>query len=482
MLAGTTLVAFYGGLLRVALPVIRAELSADVADVQMVSLAGLVAVTATVVAFGRAADVVGARRVYSTGLVFFAAGGVLSAWAPTLGWLVGGQAVQGFGGSMCVGSGTPLIVRAFGPEERGRVVAGTHMAVAVGLAAGPAVGGLVVEHLGWRVAFVSLVPPALALAALALARLPADAPSGPRQHFDLAGAAVLAGALGVLLIGIDQGGRGGLRGGGLLTVVVVTLAALVVFVVVERHSPQPVVDVGLFASRGFSAGLAASFLNFIAMASNMFLLPFFLQEVLGQSASGAGAVMMVVPAAILVVAPLAGTVADRVAPRLPATLGMAIITLAVWLMAGLRPGVSLTRIVAVLVLYGIGAALFQSPNISGVLGSAPADRLGVASGTLSTVGRLGQVAGIAVAGNVWQGGLGPGGQSAQAAPAAFQRAFLVLAAFGALAAVASWLRGPVSSTDGGEPGPVDEVVGLLRSAGRPRRRFADLRQWREHGS
>ncbi len=449
MLAGTVLVSFQGGLVRVAFPSIRADLGASIAAMQIVSIAGLVVTTATVVSFGRLADLVGPRRVYAGGLAVFAAGNALSALAPSVGLLVLAQVAQGLGWSMALSSGTPLLVRAFPAEERGRVVAASHMAVAVGLGAGPALGGLVVEHLGWRAALAVVALPALAVAVVVMRRLAADRP-GTRPRFDLAGAAWLALSLAGVLVLLDQVGDGGLAPSALATVAVAAVAAFGTFLVVEARAPEPTVDLSLFRSRAFSAGLAASFLNFVAMASNMFLMPFLLQEALGQSAGRAGLVMMVMPMAVLVAAPVAGTLADRLGPRLPATAGMAMITLSIVLMAGFTDGVSVAEVAGVLAVYGAGAGLFQSPNISGVLGAAPGDRLGVASGTLSTFGRLGQVAGVAVAGSLWDRGTETAGGGGAAA---FHDAFVVLALFGVAATVASWLRGPAPLAPRPEPPP-----------------------------
>lgn len=442
VLAGTTLLSFQGGLLRVALPVIRSDLDASVGAMELVGVAGLVATIATVVIFGRLADMVGARPIYSAGLVVFAAGGALSALAPGTGALALAQVAQGLGWSMAVSAATPLLVQAFPPERRGRAVAANHMAVAVGLAAGPGAGGFVVEHLGWRTAMFVIAPVALSVGALVQRSLSADRPPGPAPHFDVPGAATLALGLTALLVVLDSTGHDRLPMVAVAGIAGLGIAAFITFLRVEAGSPEPTVDLDLFRNRAFSAGLGASFLNFVAMASNMFLMPFFLQEALGLSAGRAGTVMMAMPVGVLVTAPVAGKMADRVGPRLPATLGMGLITGAIAVMAGFTGGVSVAEVAGVLLIYGIGAGLFQSPNISGVLGAAPADRLGVASGTLSTLGRLGQVVGVAVAGGIWE-------QQTPAAQAggnveAFTTAFLVLALVGALATAASWVRGPVA--------------------------------------
>ena len=442
VLVGTALVSSQGGLLRVAYPSIRADLQASIPAMEVLSIAGLVVTIATVVIFGRLADLVGPRRVYSTGLAAFAAGGAASAFAPGVGLLAVAQAAQGLGWSMAVAGSTPLLVSAFPAEMRGRVVAASHMAVAIGLAMGPGLGGLVVEHLGWRVALGSVAPVAVLLGLLVGLSLPLDAPAGPTPHFDVAGSAALAVALAALVVFVDRGGHGDVDPVALAVVAVVAVGAFAAFLAVESRSPAPTVDLRLFGSLAFSAGLAASFLNFVAMASNMFLMPFFLQEALGMSAGRAGTVMMAMPLGVLVAAPVAGRMADRLGSRLPATLGMAVITATIGLMATFTEEVSAPEVAGVLLVYGLGAGLFQSPNISGVLGAAPDARLGVASGTLSTVGRLGQVVGVAVAGGMWD--RGSEGTSAGGV-AGFHQAFVVLALFGVLATSASWLRGRVAA-------------------------------------
>lgn len=447
VLGGTTLLSLQGGLLRVALPAIRRDLGVGISGAQAVSLAGLVVVCSTLVAFGRLADLVGPRRVYAWGLAAFGAGAGLSVAAPDMGWLVLAQAVQGLGWSMSVASGTALLVSVFDPAERSRAVAANHVAVAVGLAAGPAVGGVVIDQVGWRWGFAAVVPAALALAVVAAAGS-SPPPERGRAPFDLRGAVALAAALATALSLIDAGARDRLGPGGSALAAAASATAIVLFVRLQLRATDPVLDLRLFAHRGFSAGLAASFLNFVSMASNMFLLPFYLQDHRGLSAGRAGAVMLVMPVAIVVAAPLAGTFADRVSPRAPATAGLALVAAAVALMATFSADTSLALVVAVLAVYGAGAGLFQSPNISAVIGSVAPERFGVASASLATVGRLGQVVGVAVGGGVWQWGLerygtAPGGQTA-----AFRLAFAVLAVFGLLAAVASWLRGPAEPAPG----------------------------------
>ena len=201
VLAGTALLSFQGGLLRVALPVIRTDLGASVGSMELVGIAGLVATIATVVVFGRLADMIGPQPVYSWGMVVFAAGGALSAIAPNVATLAASQVMQGLGWSMAICGANPLLVQAVAPERRGRLMAANHMAVAVGLAAGPGAGGFVVEHVGWRAALLVVAPLALVVGALVRGRLQAPRPSRPAPHFDVPGSAALAGGLALQLRG-----------------------------------------------------------------------------------------------------------------------------------------------------------------------------------------------------------------------------------------------------------------------------------------
>lgn len=442
MLAGATLLTVQGGMVRIALPVIRAELDTGITGIQAVGLASLAGVTATLVAFGRLADLTGPKPVHAAGIAVLSGGGFAAAAAPTTGWLVAALAVQGLGWAMTLAAGTALLVHIFDEGERGRILAAQHSAIAVGLGAGPAAGGLVVDTLGWRWGFVILAAAALALALASLARLPAAGRPTRRPRFDLPGAVLLAAVLLGLLLLIERGGAGTLDLSLLGMLAAATLAAFAAFLAVELRTPEPVVELRLFTRRGFAAGLAASFLNFIAMAAHMFLLPFVLQDHLGYTATAAGALMITAPIVILLTAPLAGALTDRTGPRLPATTGLVLLTAAVALMATFTPTTPLPWIITVLAGYGLGAALFQSPNLTGVLAAAPPGHAGVANGTLATLGRLGQIAGITIAGVTWQAGLDRHGLTAMGP--AFRDTFLTLAAFGVLAALASSLRGPAT--------------------------------------
>ncbi len=437
---------FMGGLdtyiVNVSLPTIAYSFGAAVAIIQWVPLAYLVAITSSLVIFGRASDLWGSRRLYLGGLLTFVLGSALAGAAPTAWSLVASRGLQGLGAAMLLASGQALLAEVFPEQQRGRAMAFMHVAVALGFTSGPSVGGFIVETVGWRWVFYVNVPVGLLAAVMASWALPSRR-RAQGQGFDLIGAGVLATGLIATLVALTR-----LQQGAVGTASVLLLAGvglLVAFPVVERRAVQPILDLRLFRRRAFTAGLLSTFLNFIAMASNMFLIPFFLQLQLGFSPGRAGLIMMAVPLTILWSAPIGGWLSDRLGPRGPATAGLGLVTATVFTMATLGHDTSAFIVVVVLAVYGVGAGLFQSPNNSGVLGAVPRQRLGAASGTLATMRQLGQVAGIAIASTVWvtreEAYLGGGLATLAAQGAGFRDAYLVLGVAGVLAIVASALRG-----------------------------------------
>lgn len=441
---------FMGGLdtyiVNVSLPTIAETFGAKVAMVQWVPLAYLVAITSALVIAGRASDLWGSRRVYLGGLLTFVLGSALCGTAPTVLSLVVSRGVQGLGAAMLLSSGQALLMEVFPEGQRGRVLALMHVAVALGFTLGPALGGLLVEAVGWRWVFAVNVPIGLSAAVVASRVLPRGRRS-PQQRLDVAGAALLVAGLVLLLLALTRIQQGVVASTSVLLAGGVGLLAA--FLLVERRTAQPMVDLDLFRRRAFTAGLLATFLNFIAMASNMFLIPFLLQDQFLLTPSSAGLIMMAVPLTILWAAPVGGWLSDRLGPRVPATAGLLLVTTTVVLMALLSGGAFPITMIGVLGLYGLGAGLFQSPNNSGVLGAVPQERLGTASGTLATLRQLGQVAGIGIASTVWvtrqQAYLAAGLPGLVAQGAGFRDAFLVLAVVGLLAVVASACRGRGSS-------------------------------------
>ncbi|MFQ5657864.1 MAG: MFS transporter [Candidatus Methylomirabilales bacterium] len=439
ILAGGFLAAYDGSAVAMALPAIMETYDAHVSAAQWVVVAFLAVTTALLIPAGSLADRWGRRRVYAWGLRLLAVGALGSAFAPNLGSLVGWRTMQGVGAAAVTAS-TQAILTTRATVGPSTALGQLHAAIGLGLLAGPVLGGWLLDEVGWPAIFLAELIFVVTILWM-ISRETAEARYPATRSFDFAGTLLLAGATGPLIVAIALVGRMRETFGLAVTLAGIGLASTLGLLAWERRTPSPLFPTGLFSNRAFTLGLACAFLTFVAMASNMFLMPILLQTVLRLSSTWTGIILATAPVVIILSAPFAGGWADRIGPRLPASLGLATVTGGIALMREIEPGSILSLIVGALAVYGTGAALFQSPNNSAVLAAVPARDRGMASGILATARNLGLAIGVAIAvlALSWQG---PGPQAMS--PDAFRRAFGVLMTVAAFATGLSWLRGTPS--------------------------------------
>lgn len=443
VLLATALANLEVGLVNVALPVIAAQARVGPATIQWLATAYQLAIIGTLVLFGRLVDLYGGRRFYLGGMATFALASLLALASPDVRWLIFARGLLGLGAAMLLATGQALLALVYPGEGRGRALGLLHVAVAVGLMTGPSLGGWLVGSFNWRAIFLVPLPPALLALAWGTRSLPRGARRS-REPLDLIGAVLIFATAALAVSGLTRLAQVGSGRGGLVLLVLALLAGLL-FLWAERRQVAPLVDVQLLRHWPLAAGLLAAFLTFTALASNMFLVPFALQDLMGRSPAASGLLMTAVPLAIVPVAPLAGTIADHLGPRIPTTVGLTLIVGAILGMTRFRSGTGTGFTLAVLGLYGMGAGLFQAPNNSAVFGSAPARRTGVVSGVLALSRNLGQVTGVAIAGSVLAWRQRAPGSAPTTSRVLFATglhdAFWVLAGFGLLALLVSALRG-----------------------------------------
>ena len=376
------------------------------AAVEWVVIAYLVVIAALLLTVGRLADMIGQKPVWAGGLILFTVGSALCGSAPALPLLIGFRALQGVGGAMIMAISPAMLTAAFPASERGRAIGMNAMAVALGVSAGPTLGGIITEHLSWRWIFFVNLPVGVA-GVVATLKLLRGEPRRRPGRFDPAGAALLAVGLAALTGGLSMGGEVGWRSGAALGAAAVAIAALVAFLLVERRSAHPLLDLRLFRDRVFASATASLVLSFLAMFAIGFMMPFYLEELRGFSTEEAGLLLTPLPLALAVTAPLAGAVADRIGTRLLTATGLAICCVALVLIGALHAASSRADIIWRLALAGVGQGLFQTPNNSALLGAAPRSQQGVASGILATGRVVGQSLSVALAGAVFGSFGGP---------------------------------------------------------------------------
>jgi EmrB/QacA subfamily drug resistance transporter len=389
-----------GSIVNVALPTLVVELQSNFATVQWVVLAYLLTQGTLLLSVGRLADIYGKKRIYIAGFVVFTLFSVCCGLATSVSWLIAMRVLQAVGAAMIFALGPAIITEAFPAQERGRALGITGSIVSIGIVAGPVLGGLLIGALSWHWIFFVNLPVGILGTWIAWRYVPDTQPAGG-QRFDYGGAVTLFISLLALLLGLTFAQEAGFLAPIPLTLFAVWAIFLILFVVIELRVPQPMIDLALFRNRMLTINLVTGFLTFVAIAGALFLIPFYLENILGFSVTQVGLLLAITPVALGITAPVAGSLSDRLGPR-PITLtGLALLLIGYLAVSTLSAETTVIGYLLRLLPVGLGMGIFQSPNNSVIMGAAPRAQLGVVSSLLAVTRTLGQTAGIAVLGAIW---------------------------------------------------------------------------------
>jgi EmrB/QacA subfamily drug resistance transporter len=436
---GTFMSALDGSVVNTILPLLGRELHATVAGVEWVTAVYLLTVSGLLLIVGRAGDLYGHKVVYMTGFAVFIAGSALCGVAASLRMLVAMRGVQAVGAAMLYANAPAILTKSFPAAQRGRALGAQATFTYLGLTAGPSLGGWLASALGWRWVFYINVPVGLVAVLLTARVVERDRPESGGERFDVAGAALFTTGLVALLIALNQGHDLGWTSpliGGLFAAALLLLGS---FVTVERRSDAPMLDLSLFRSRVLSAATASALLNYVCTYAVLFVMPFLLIQGRGLNTSQAGLVLTAQPIVMAIVAPLAGSLSDRIGSRILATSGMLVLAAGLVLLGVLAPRGTTGALVGALAVIGVGIGLFTTPNNSALMGAAPRHRQGIASGVLASARNVGMVLGVGVAGAVFTTILSRGG--AQAIQRGTAMTLFVSAGVAAVGAVIASIRG-----------------------------------------
>ncbi|GAB3940810.1 MFS transporter [Spirosoma harenae] len=398
---GTFMSTLDSSIVNIALPTIRRELAAG-DSVEWIVLCYLLTTTSTLLIMGKLSDWVGRRQLYITGFCVFVLGSLLCGLAWSLWALVGFRVVQGLGAAMIYAVGPAIIGDAFAPNERGQALGFMGSVVAAGSSAGPVIGGLLLGKFGWTSIFWVNVPIGLIAIWRAWTILP-ESPKVNGQRFDLVGAGLFLSGVVTLLTGLDFGPEPQYGWGDPLVIGLLSVGAvlLTLFLIWEMRVSEPMLRLSLFKIWPFSSAILAAFCGFVASGGNLFVIPFFLQQLLGLNPERAGLVLLAGPLTLSIVAPLGGYLSSRVPTRWVSTIGLLITASGYFAFSFLDTNWEWKDVIWRSSLVSLGFGLFQSPNSSSALNSAPLAQRGVASSMIAFMRNLGFVVGIALAAAVW---------------------------------------------------------------------------------
>jgi EmrB/QacA subfamily drug resistance transporter len=347
-------------------------------------------------------DRFGRRRLYAAGLGLFAAASAASALAPSVNWLVAARVLQGAGAALIVPIGLTLLSAAFPPERRGAAIGLFSAVTGVSVAAGPLVGGAVVQGLAWQWIFWLNVPIGVVAAVLVLRLLPES--FGPNTALDIRGLVLVSvGTFGIVWA-LVRGNSVGWTSPEVVSSLAAGAIVMGSFVAWEQRARWPMIPLRLFRSRAFSAGNAAMFCTFASLFGAVFFFAQLLQSGLGYGPLAAGLRLFPWTVTFITVAPIAGNLADRIGERPLMTTGLLLQAAGMaWISAISGPDLAYTSLLGPMVIAGVGISMAIPAAQNSVVGSVPDDALGKAAGVNSMMRELGGVFGVAVAAAVFSG-------------------------------------------------------------------------------
>lgn len=453
---GAFMAAVDASIVNVAIPDLSHYYNATASITGWVLISYLLTLATLLTLFGRLADMLGRRPLYTFGFLVFIVGSAACGAAPSLGFLIVARVFQAAGAAMLQANSVAIITATVPAHMRGRAIGFQGSAQAVGLSVGPAVGGALIALFGWRAIFYVNVPVGIIGTIMAALILPKDKVTQSSAAFDWWGAVLFSPSLVALMLALTIAEHVGWTSPEVLGLFLAAAVLLVGFVLREKRFRAPLVDVALFKLRVFTMGNVTGLMSYMVMFGVLFLMPFFFERVSGYPSAIVGLLLTAVPIGMTVVSPQAGGLADRYGARLLTTVGMAVSGVGALIIA-LTVGLHVHLIVLILglILVGMGLGMFTPPNNSSVMGALPITRLGVGGGILNMSRSLGMAFGTAVSSTLLAGFLAAYGGRMTGGPRGpwvptMRWAILVLAAVALVAAVLSLLKTEEAQQNDGE--------------------------------
>lgn len=381
------LTPFMGSSINVALPSIGTSFQADAIVLSWIATAYLLAAATFLIPLGRAADIVGRKKIFLWGIIIFTAASLFCGIANNVGTLIFFRVIQAIGSSMIFGSGMAIITSVFPVKERGKAMGITVASVYSGLTLGPFVGGILTEQFGWRSVFFFTIPLGIIVIYFVFKKLEGEWAEARGEKFDWFGSILYGLSLCLIIYSFSIIPE--LKG---FLSLLLGFIVLFTFILWELKITYPVLELRLFKSNiTFRYSSLAALINYSATFATGFLLSFFLQKIKNISAQETGFILVSSPVIMTLLSPLAGKLSDKIEPRILSSAGMIISSLGLFMLFFLSPSTDILHLVLILLFMGVGFAFFSSPNTNAIMSSVERKYLGIASGSLGTMRMVGQM-------------------------------------------------------------------------------------------
>ena len=389
--------------MNVALPSIQGELGASISGLEWIVNGYTLSFAVLLATGGRLGDILGRRRMFLTGVILFALSSASAGLAPSTDALVISRITQGVGASLMMPATLSIITNAFPAAERGRAI-GTWAGVsALALAIGPLLGGFLTEHVSWRAIFYLNIPVAAGAIAATLFAVRESRDETVGREIDWAGTAVLTAGLTAGVLALIEGNAWGWGSPRILALIAVAVTLLAIFIWVEGRVRAPIVQFEFLRNRDFVGATVVAFVLSFSMLGMFFFMALYIQNILGYSPLEAGVRFLPTTLVIMVVAPIAGRLTDRIGPRPLIVTGLSVVAASLFLQAQIDTTSGYGALIIPFFLMGLGIALTMSPMSTAAMNAVAEAKAGLASGLLSMARMVGGTFGVAVLGAIFQG-------------------------------------------------------------------------------
>ncbi len=374
-------------IVNVALPTLGRDFGTSISVIQWVPTIYLLTFASVIPASGWASERFGARRVWLVSLAVFIAGSLACGLSQSVGELIVFRVVQGLGGGMIMPVGQAILARAAGPQRMGRVMSIVGVPLLLGPVVGPVIGGAIAGGASWRWIFFVNVPVGAAALALAAWLLPASAPRG-RVTLDVPGLALLSGGIAVFLYGLADAAQGGSVGAVPVAAIAAGLALIAVFCRYALRARQPLIDLRLFARRGFAAAAGANLVLGIALFGVALLLPLYLEIVRGRTPLQTGLLLIPQGLGAALAMPVAGALTDRIGARPVVTGGVILALAGTGAYTQIAAGTAYWYLAGALLLIGAGLGATITPSMAAAFQAIDRSAIPAATAAISTIQRI----------------------------------------------------------------------------------------------
>lgn len=383
---------FMSSAVNIALPDIGKEFSLDAVTLGWVPSTYHLTAAIFLVPVGRYADIYGRKRVFLLGIIVHTISSLVLVFTPSTLVLLSFRVFQGIGSAMLYGTSVAILTSIFSANERGKVLGINVSFTYLGLSLGPTLGGLLTGHFGWRSIFISAVALDLVIVVATLWKLRGEWAEAKGEKFDYVGSLIFSLGLVSLMYGFTL-----LPAISSVWLIITGVVGLIAFIQWEIRVKSPILNINIFKNNPvFSFSNLAALINYSATSAVAFLLSLYLQYIKGFSPIHAGLILIVQPAVMSTLSPVAGRLSDRLEPRLISSIGMALTALGLVLLTFLNDHTGIAYILVSLAILGLGFGLFSSPNTNAVMGSVEKKFYGVAAGTLATMRSTGQTLSLGI--------------------------------------------------------------------------------------